>query len=132
MFSEIFSTQTEGVHVRVRANYLKDQSNPKADLFFFSYLVEIVNESLYTIQLMRRRWEITDALGRKRIVDGEGVIGIQPILKPDARHAYQSAVDFHTPVGKMEGHYVMHRKVDATDFLVRIPTFVMVAPHLLN
>lgn len=76
-------------------------------------------------------WKITDAHGRKRIVDGEGVIGQQPLLNPGQAHQYISGCDFPTPLGKMEGHYVM-QKENGEEFKVKIPAFILANIAVLN
>lgn len=132
MFSETVSTVTNGVRVSVRTTYLKEESSPLHDHYVFAYQVRIYNESPYRIKLMRRKWFITDGLGRKRMVSGEGVIGKQPELAPGEMHEYVSGCNFETPIGKMEGYYSMLRTADQSDFKVRIPSFTMVLPFSLN
>lgn len=132
MFSEITSTVTEGVRVSVRTAYVKEQSSPHLDHFVFAYKVQIVNESPYRVQLLRRKWIITDGIGRKRSVSGEGVIGKQPVLEPGESHEYISGCDFQTPIGQMRGYYYMERAMDDEEIKVKIPRFTMVVPYLLN
>jgi ApaG protein len=132
MFSDINSTKTEGVLVSVSTAYVIEQSSPHLDHFMFAYQITILNESSDTVQLLRRRWLIKDGYGVVRVVEGEGVIGRQPILKPGEEHEYISGCEFTTPIGKMSGHYTMVRHSDGTEFDVRIPDFVMVAPFTLN
>ncbi len=131
MFSDLSSTKTEGVRVDVRTAWIKEQSNPDLEHYVFAYKVRITNESPFQVQLMRRRWFITDGLGFKREVQGDGVIGQQPVLQPGEQHEYISGCHFDTPVGKMSGFYYMERP-DGSSFRVRIPEFVMVVPHSLN
>ncbi|MEM7035800.1 MAG: Co2+/Mg2+ efflux protein ApaG [Bacteroidota bacterium] len=126
------STKTEGVLVSVRSAYVKEQSSPHLEHFVFAYKVRIVNESAHTVQLIGRKWLISDATGRKRMVTGEGVIGQQPILAPGESHEYISGCDFPTPIGQMHGFYFMERQVDGAELKVRIPRFTMVVPYLLN
>ncbi len=131
MFSEPQSTTTQGVRVEVGTAWLQDQSEPQASHYVFAYQVRIINNSRDRVQLLRRKWIITDALGRVRVVSGDGVIGEQPILEAGESHEYISGCDFDTPIGHMTGWYYMVR-ADGTEFKVRIPEFVMSLPHLLN
>jgi len=131
MFSEPSSTITEGVRVEVGTAWLKDRSVPERNLYVFAYQVRIFNESAHQIQLLRRKWVITDAFGHVRVVEGDGVIGEQPVLSPGDHHEYISGVDFPTSVGHMTGWYYMVRN-DGAELQVRIPEFVMTVPHLLN
>jgi ApaG protein len=132
MFSEINSTKTKGVLVSVRSAFVMEQSSPNLDHFMFAYQITILNESRETMQLMRRRWVITDGHGVKRIVEGDGVIGHQPVLEPGEEHEYISGCDFDTPIGQMTGHYTMLRHSDGAEFDVAIPKFVMATPSTLN
>lgn len=132
MSTSIFSKVTEGIRVNVRAIYAKDESSPAHNYFVFAYEVEIINESLYEVQLMSREWHITDGMGRKRIVEGDGVIGQQPVIRSGERYKYVSGSHFPTPIGKMEGHYSMNRSFDREEIKVEIPPFVMATPFVLN
>ena len=132
MFSERSSKITEGIRVNVRSAYLREESLPEQEHYVFAYQVQIINESPYRVQLMRRKWVITDGVGFKRKVDGDGVIGQQPVLNPGESHEYISGCNFDIPVGKMEGWYYFVRSVDGSEFKVRIPQFTMFVPYLLN
>jgi ApaG protein len=132
MFSEVVSSRTEDVMVSVQTAYLPTQSNPSTDQYMFAYRIRITNESAQTVQLLRRMWIITDAYGRRRKVEGEGVVGQQPILAPGETHEYMSGCDFVSPVGQMRGYFYMVRKGQAGEFKVRIPTFTMATPSTLN
>lgn len=132
MFSDTFSNVTHGIRVSVRTAYLKEESSPRHEHFVFAYQVRIHNESPYRVKLMSRKWFITDGLGRKRMVAGEGVVGKQPELGPGESHEYVSGCNFETPVGKMEGFYYMVREADGTELKIRIPSFTMVQPYLMN
>lgn len=131
MFSSATSIRTEGVLVSVRTAYVAAQSSPELDHYVFAYKILIRNESDATVQLMRRQWHIKDALGGVEVINGDGVVGQQPVLKPGDSHEYMSGCDFRTPVGAMQGYYFMV-KPDGTEFRVRIPKFTMVYPVLLN
>lgn len=132
MASELSSTVTEGIRVNVRTAYVKDESSPKHNYFVFAYQVEIINESAYHVQLVSREWHITDSTGNRRMVQGDGVVGKQPNLAPGQKYQYVSGSHFLTPIGKMEGHYTMLRKIDGVRIEVQIPPFVMVVPYLYN
>jgi ApaG protein len=118
---------TEGVTVRVVTNFLEDQSAPSQSRWFWSYHIRIENHRDDPVQLLSRHWKITDGHGGVNHVDGDGVVGEQPLLKPDASHDYVSGCPLTTPSGIMEGHYRFIR-ADGTTFLVEIPRFKLVAP----
>ncbi|MCC5921522.1 MAG: Co2+/Mg2+ efflux protein ApaG [Cyclobacteriaceae bacterium] len=123
---------TEGIEVSVETQYEEMHSNPTANHYVFSYRVKISNFSPYTVQLMRRKWFIHDAGSMMRMVEGEGVVGKQPILEPGESHQYISACNLKSPFGKMVGVYGMKKIMDDSAFEVTIPEFMMSPPHLLN
>lgn len=108
------------------------QSNPPANYFVFSYLISIENHSEDTFQLRRRHWHILDSTGEYREVEGPGVVGQQPVLKPGERYEYESTCNFSTEIGKMFGTFMMERLSDRKVMEVEIPEFLMVVPSRLN
>lgn len=100
--------------------------------FIFTYDVYITNSSKNTIQLLSRRWEIFDTIGVSKIIEGEGVVGEQPIIEPGASYHYQSAVAIKGESGSMKGHYFMRDMEGKYSFLVEIPKFVFTVPYKLN
>ncbi len=123
---------TNGVKVTVLTEYQPDYSHPFQQHYVFTYRVIIENNSSHTVQLLRRFWVIYDSNGTVREVEGEGVIGQQPVLEPGEIHEYVSGCNLKTSIGKMYGHYTMERILDGKHFKVQIPEFVMMAPYLLN
>jgi len=71
----------------------------------WAYRIEIENRGARTLQLRTRHWRITDDDGRVQTVEGEGVVGQQPILKPGASFEYTSGAPLTTPSGLMQGAY---------------------------
>lgn len=123
---------TNGIQISVETRYYAAQSNPKNNHYFFVYEISIFNKSNYTVKLLSRHWDITDCLGQKRIVEGDGVIGETPSIEPGEKFTYNSGCDFNTEIGKMSGFYTMLKLVDKTKFEVKIPEFIMVLPAKLN
>ena len=101
---------TEGIRVRVSAQYLPEQSAPDRRQFLFVYRVRISNEGDEWAQLLSRRWVITDGNGEVNVVEGSGVVGEQPELEPGTHHEYMSGCPLPTTWGTMEGHFVMRRE----------------------
>jgi ApaG protein len=128
MISEI----THGVKVIVETFYHREHSDPMAAQFVFAYRITIQNESEYTIQLMRRHWYIFDSIGEYKEVEGEGVVGKQPIIEPGEFHQYVSGCNLQSEMGTMKGAYKMQRTADGKLFDVTIPEFVLIAPEKLN
>jgi ApaG protein len=123
---------TQGVKVSVETEYQPSYSSPSQYHYVFTYRITIENQSDFTIQLMRRQWFIHDAGFQPREVEGEGVVGQQPVLEPGQSHQYVSGCNLKSGIGKMVGTYLMERIVDGTAFRVSIPEFIMVAPLRLN
>jgi ApaG protein len=124
-----FKATTAGIQVTVRVFYLADQSKPEMSRFVWAYRIVIHNLTKLTVQLLSRTWRITDAHGRLQIVEGEGVIGEQPILEPGENFEYTSGVPLATPSGLMTGQYHMIRTASGERFDVDIPTFSLDSPH---
>lgn len=100
--------------------------------FAFGYVITIANQSKDSVQLMARHWKIKDALNIPETVDGEGVIGKKPVLKPGESHTYSSGCLLTSPFGSMEGYYKMVNFTTTRKFRVKIPTFKLSAPFALN
>ncbi|SFG05269.1 ApaG protein [Novosphingobium sp. CF614] len=118
---------TDGLTVRVAVNFLPEQSRIEAGKWFWVYHIRLENDTGYTLQLMTRHWRITDGNGEVSIVDGDGVVGEQPVLRPGASHDYVSGCPLSTPQGSMEGHYTFRRS-DGRQFKALIPFFPLAAP----
>ena len=117
--------------VRVAVNFLPEQSQPEIGKWFWVYHIRIENLSREKVQLISRHWRITDALGAVSHVDGEGVVGEQPVLEPGETHDYVSGCPLETPHGSMEGFYTFTRE-DGSPLEVRIPFFPLSAPATAN
>jgi ApaG protein len=128
----MITSVTQGIKITVRATFQEGYSRPDEDHFLFTYRITIENTSEYTVQLMRRHWFIYDSSGEHREVEGEGVVGQQPILMPGDVYEYESACNLTTDMGTMHGTYTMERQVDKLRFLVNIPEFEMIIPARLN
>ncbi|WP_313575733.1 Co2+/Mg2+ efflux protein ApaG [Brevundimonas sp.] len=122
-----YSAETEGVVVRVRPSYLAGQSDPAEGRWVWAYQVEIVNLSGGPVQLVARRWTITDALGRVEEVRGPGVVGEQPVIEAGDSYAYASGCPLTTPSGSMVGAYFM-QDAEGRMFEAAIPAFSLDVP----
>ncbi|MDH5608442.1 MAG: Co2+/Mg2+ efflux protein ApaG [Cyclobacteriaceae bacterium] len=123
---------TKGVKVTVETEYHPEYSNPVQQHYVFTYRITIENLGDKTIQLKSRHWEIVDSIYPKREIDGEGVVGKQPVLDPGEIHQYVSGCNLRSGIGKMFGYYTMERISDGRRFFVNIPEFTMVVPMRLN
>jgi ApaG protein len=118
---------TEGIKVSIEAIYQAEFSSPHQQHFVFTYKAEIENHSNLTIQLIRRKWEIFDAGQSFKLVEGEGVVGQQPILEPGDVHRYVSGCNLRSGLGKMRGSYFMEKLIDGKMIEVKIPEFHLIA-----
>ncbi len=123
---------TDGVKISVETIYQPEYSNPANEHFMFAYRVNIENLSENTVQLLNRHWHIFDSNGTKREVEGEGVVGQQPVIEPGDVHEYVSGCNLKTDIGSMKGSYEMKRIADDARFRVNIPEFYLIAPYKLN
>jgi ApaG protein len=122
---------TEGVTVQVTARYSDEHSSPLANHWFFLYTIRIRNDGAEDVQLLSRHWIITDATGEVREVQGEGVVGKQPVISPGEAFEYTSGCPLETPFGEMEGTYQMVR-ADGSAFEARIARFELAEPRSLH
>nr|WP_316629160.1 Co2+/Mg2+ efflux protein ApaG [uncultured Brevundimonas sp.] len=122
-----YSAETNGILIRVRPSYLAGQSDPDAGRWVWAYQVEIVNLSGSTVQLMARRWTITDAHGHVEEVRGPGVIGEQPVIAAGASYSYASGCPLPTDSGSMVGSYFM-TDAEGRSFEADIPAFSLDTP----
>lgn len=123
---------TEGVKIIVETFYQSEYSFPSNSEYSFAYHITIENMSTHSVRLLRRHWEISDSNGTVRIVEGEGVVGQQPVIEPEDFHEYVSGCSLKSEIGKMSGYYIMERLLDGKLFKVQIPEFLLVAPFKLN
>ncbi len=122
-----YESLTDGIRVTVRPRFSLAQSAPAEGEFVFSYRVRMENLGEEAAQLLFRHWHIHDSTGEDQEVDGEGVVGEQPLLVPGKTHEYQSFIVIPSPVGFMEGYYTFVRP-DGARFRVAIPRFNLQAP----
>ncbi len=119
--------ETRGITVRVSVSYLPEQSEPDRGRWFWAYHIRIENSGATVVQLLTRHWIITDGRGVRHTVEGEGVVGEQPMIAPGASFDYVSGCPLTTPMGNMQGSYHMIGE-DGAAFDVAIPKFALTAP----
>lgn len=119
------------INVNVETAYLPEQSDPESDRYVFSYTITIENTGEIASRLLSRHWIITDADGKVQEVEGEGVVGEQPYLRPGEGFRYTSGTILETPVGSMHGTYLMVTD-SGVEFEAEIPPFTLSIPHTLH
>jgi ApaG protein len=124
----MYQQQTRSVVVSVEPFYVEAQSSPERGHYIFGYRVRIENRGPETVQLLRRHWRITDALGRMVEVRGDGVVGEQPVLSPGESFEYVSGTPLGTPSGIMVGTYQMVATTTGETFAAAIPAFSLDVP----
>jgi len=123
---------SEGVEVCVETFYQQDYSNPMQSEYMFAYRIAIENHNSFPVKLHRRHWHIFDSNGSYREVEGEGVVGVQPVLSPGEKYQYVSGCNLKTEMGKMHGTYQMENLNSKQLFDVNIPAFEMFVPFKNN
>lgn len=110
------------IHIQVQSVYVESQSLPEQERYVYAYTITIRNLGRSPVQLRERYWLITNGNGKTTEVRGEGVVGQQPLITPGSEFQYTSGAVLETPLGTMQGHYVMVDEQDQT-FHVDIPVF---------
>ena len=128
MNNDAYSATTHGITVSVRSLYLADQSDPDENQYMWAYRIRITNNARVTVQLQRRTWHITDAIGRQQMVHGEGVVGEKPVIAPGHFYEYQSGTPLATASGLMHGTYHMIETATGLTFDIEIPSFSLDSP----
>ncbi|MGI8951832.1 MAG: Co2+/Mg2+ efflux protein ApaG [Chitinophagaceae bacterium] len=123
---------SEGVQISVETFYQPDYSNPANYEFMFAYNITIENHNKFTVKLLRRKWFIFDSNGQNREVEGEGVVGVQPVIESGKQFQYVSGCNLKTEMGRMHGSYLMENQNNKSTFFVKIPPFEMIVPFKNN
>ncbi|MEP6260932.1 MAG: Co2+/Mg2+ efflux protein ApaG [Gillisia sp.] len=123
---------TSGIKISVETSFEGSFYKNHKMTFAFGYQITIENQSKDSVQLTSRFWRIKDALNNTEIVQGEGVIGQKPVLKPGESHTYNSGCLLTSPFGSMRGYYNMINFTSSRKFKVSIPSFKLSAPFALN
>ena len=115
------------VCVQVQSGYIATHSSPEDERYVFAYTITVRNLGRNTVQLIGRYWLITNGNGEASEVEGEGVVGEQPYIEPGDEFQYTSGAVLETPLGTMQGHYVMVDN-EGESFQVEIPVFRLAVP----
>lgn len=123
---------TQGIKISVETFYRPGQSRPLQNEYLFAYKINIENFGDFSIKLLKRFWTIIDSNGLVKTVEGEGVVGEQPVIEAGGSYQYVSGCNLQSEMGKMRGEYTVEKLVDGRQFKVTIPEFLLVAPLKLN
>ena len=119
------------IRVSARSAFIPEQSDPDRKRYVFAYTITITNRGNIAAQLLSRHWIITDADNQVQEVRGAGVVGEQPLLRPQESFEYTSGAAIATPVGTMRGSYQMVSE-EGIKFDVPIPEFTLAVPRILH
>lgn len=122
---------TPTIKCRVVTHYVAEQSEPEQQRYVFSYTITIANLGHGDATLLSRRWLITDANGKKLVIEGEGVVGEQPTIVAYDEYTYTSGTIIETPLGVMQGHYVMQNEA-GDEFIAEVAPFRLAVPNILH
>lgn len=122
---------SEGINVDVETLYVESESDPNKNRFVFAYTITIKNDGDVPARLMTRHWVIRDANGKVQEVQGDGVVGEQPHLKPGEGFQYTSGTMLETSMGTMGGTYQMVTD-DGAEFNALIEEFLLSTPRTLH
>lgn len=119
------------IAIAARTAFIPDQSDAESGRYVFAYTITITNNGTVPAQLVSRHWIITDANNQVQEVRGLGVVGEQPLLRPNESFQYTSGTAIATPVGTMRGSYQMLAE-DGVQFDASIPEFTLSMPRVLH
>ncbi|CAK1955394.1 Co2+/Mg2+ efflux protein ApaG [Photobacterium swingsii] len=119
------------IKCHVTTHYLAERSEPENQRFVFSYTITIANLGQGNAQLLNRYWLITDANGKQLVIEGEGVVGEQPLITANDEYTYTSGTIIETPVAVMQGRYTMQTDEGET-FSADVAPFRLAIPNILH
>lgn len=127
----VYSQITKSIRISVVPDHLVENSDPKNDVYAFSYTITVENLSDKNVQLLERHWIIMSAGVQIAEVVGPGVVGNQPVLVPGESFEYTSGAVIHDPIGSMHGSYTF-KSEDGKYFEVEIPRFDLSYPIMYH
>jgi len=122
---------TQSILVNVKTAYLESESDPDSQRYLFAYTINIRNTGTVAAKLLSRHWVIRDTNGKVQEVQGDGVVGEQPYLRPGEQFEYTSGTQIETAVGTMGGSYLM-RTDDGEEFKAPVDDFLLSGPRTLH
>ncbi|MFA9460508.1 Co2+/Mg2+ efflux protein ApaG [Thiohalorhabdus methylotrophus] len=117
----------EYVKVRALAQYLPGQSSPEGSHYVFAYTIRIHNAGHQPVRLLARHWYVEYGEGQVTEVEGEGVVGEQPLIEPGEAYEYTSGTPLPTPSASMHGSYHMVVPDTGEEIDVPVPRFPLEA-----
>lgn len=128
----MISKISEGFEVVVETFYQPEFSNVQSGEYLFAYKITMHNHNPFAVKLISRYWKIFDSTGEYREVEGDGVVGEQPVINTEGTYNYMSGCNLRSEMGKMEGYYIMQNLNTFQKFKVTIPAFDLIVPAKMN
>ncbi len=128
----MISKISEGFEVVVETFYQPEFSNVQSGEYLFAYKITMHNQNPFAVKLISRYWKIFDSTGEYREVEGDGVVGEQPVINTEGTYNYMSGCNLRSEMGKMEGYYIMQNLNTFQKFKVTIPAFDLIVPAKMN
>ena len=119
------------IDISVETRYLPEQLPEESNKYAFAYQITIKNNNPFPVKLESRYWLVTDANNKQLEVQGDGVVGKQPTIKENDSYRYSSGTVIDTPVGNMQGYYVM-KTLNNQSFKAQIAPFRLALPNVIN
>jgi ApaG protein len=120
--------ELKGLRVSIdKVVYMPHLEAPADRPYPFVYFITIDNQSEETVTIKGRKWVVTDALGQRVVVEGDGVVGKFPCLAPGEHFSYNS---YHV-IGSdsvAEGAFIGVNE-ESVPVITRIPRFEMRVPQ---
>ncbi|MBF0194352.1 MAG: Co2+/Mg2+ efflux protein ApaG [Magnetococcales bacterium] len=120
-------TKKFNIEVSAVTKYIEPRSAPEDNQYAFSYALTIKNTGNEPARLLRRHWFVKSDNGNIQEVQGEGVVGEQPKIKPGGIFKYSSWTMLQTTTGHMEGRFLFISEdgteswEDVTPFFFEVP-----------
>lgn len=116
----------------IRADIEYGGFDERQKYYIHKYTIHIENTSEISFQILSRKWVISDGLSWNKIVQGDGVIGQQPVIYPGQSYSYDSWCPMPSTVGYMEGEYICMDLSRETKFTIDVPKMIFIAQELSN
>ncbi|MBK8701341.1 MAG: Co2+/Mg2+ efflux protein ApaG [Saprospiraceae bacterium] len=126
------SHTTEGITVTVESKFDGDLAESTGIKYIFSYTITLHNTLPFPVKLLSRKWNIFDSVGEHHTVEGEGVIGQQPVIDAGEDFSYGSWCPLDSELGSMEGTYLMENTINGNRFEIAIPKFELATNWIKN
>jgi len=120
--------EMSGLDVTIdRVVYMPEAETPPDRPHAFAYFITITNNSPETVTIKGRKWVFHGEGDGIEAVEGDGVVGEFPTLKPGEHFSYNS---YHINKGSAwaEGSYLGVTQ-DGRKVIARIPRFEMTVPE---